>query len=578
MIWPLTAAELASLVGGELAGDPRATGERILTDSRSGVRAGDVFVGLQGPHFDGGRFAQAALEEGAALAIFSSPWEARPGPGQASIRVADPLRALQTLAAEARRRFPGTVLAITGSNGKTLVKDMLSAALGARFRVDASPRSYNSQIGVALSLLGMDPESETMIVECGISAPGEMGRLAAMVAPQVGIFTNVGDAHLEGLGDRQTVAKEKARLFDTVAGDGWVLTGEKESLAQQALKARGVLVRTVGPAGSGAEAVLDLDSRPPRLKACGCEVRLEVEAAAPFLLQDAALAATAALLLGAPPEAIEEGLRQWRPAAMRLEISTTPQGILLINDAYTADPVSVESALQALRRERSNGEAVAVLGGMAQLGPASASAHAKVGRRVVELGVDRLVGVGEGGRQIAVSALEAGMESARVHTVPSATEAAGILEEHLNPGDRVLLKASRPERLETIAATLFGSVSPARLYVDLDALMANYRSIRRLAGAERGVMAVVKSFGYGLDAVRVARALERAGIEYLAVAYPDEGVELRASGITTPILVQNLLEMEAEKTVRHGLTAQVSSREQADWLEAEAQAQRRAVR
>ncbi len=578
MIWPRTARELLAIIGGELQGNPSSRGERILTDSRSGVRSGDVFFGLDGPHFEGGRFAQSALDEGASIAVLrgSSPIELREG--QALLRVPDPLAALQTLAAEARRRFSGQVLAITGSNGKTTVKDMLVVALGTTLRVDASPRSYNSQVGVPLSILGLDPQAQVAIVECGIDSVGEMARLAALVAPDVGIFTNVGDAHLEGLGSRETIAREKAELFRGLGPGGWVLTGAEEELASGALRELDVPVLAVGAPGSGAEYSLEADRHPPTLETADTSVPLEIEAPSPNLLQDAALAAAAALLLGGDPRAVAEGLRLWRPAPMRLEISTTSRGILLINDAYTADPLSMESALQTLRQEKSRGEAVAVLGGMAQLGKASAAAHRLVGKRVRELRLDRLVGVGDGGRQIADAALVAGMPPERIHIVPTAAEASLVLEEHCEAGDRVLLKASRPERLETIAATLFDTVSPARLYVDLDALLANYRAIRRWVGRDCGVMAVVKSFGYGLDAVRVARALKRAGIEYLAVAYPDEGAQLRHSGITSPILVQNLLEMEAEKIVRHGLTAQISTAAQITWLEAEAAAQRRAVR
>jgi alanine racemase len=263
---------------------------------------------------------------------------------------------------------------------------------------------------------------------------------------------------------------------------------------------------------------------------------------------------------------------------MRMEIATTPRGVMLLNDAYTADPVSMEAALRALKRERRGGSAVAVLGGMAQLGVARSAAHRRVGERVAELALDRLVGVGEGGAEIAAAALAAGMAADRVHTVAGVGAAAMVLEEHCRPGDRVLLKASRPEQLERIAALLFDSVAPARLYVDIDAVVENFHSLRRAAGRGCAVMAVVKSFGYGLDSVRIARALEQAGADAFAVAYPDEGVLLRDHGITAPVLVANVLAHEADKIARYGLAAQISSAEQAGFLAAEAERQQRAVR
>ena len=200
------------------------------------------------------------------------------------------------------------------------------------------------------------------------------------------------------------------------------------------------------------------------------------------------------------------------------------------------------------------------------------------GTPVAELKLDRLVGVGPGGAEIAAAALAAGMPAERVHTVADVDEASTVLEEHCRPGDRVLLKGSRPERLEGVAARLFDAVSPARLYVDLDAIVANFQHIRRAAGRGRGVMAVVKSFGYGLDSVRIGRALEHAGVDYLAVAYPDEGVLLRDRGVTAPILVQNVLAHEVDKIARNGLTAEITDREQVHWLETEAARQQRAIR
>ncbi len=578
--FPLTAQEVAALTSGELLGDAAASAERVATDSRAAVRPGDLFVGLAGPHFDGGRFATQALAEGATIALVGPELaELTLGPGQAQVRVADPLAALQALAAAARQRFTGTLVAITGSNGKTTVKDMLAAALGDARRVTASPLSYNSQVGVALSLLSLDPAAEVALVECGISLPGEMARLAAMVRPDRGIFVTVGDAHLEGLGSRTTIASEKSQLFAGLAdaAGAWVLTLSSEALARQALSQVAAPTLLVG---GGGEADFLLDEVAGTLRRGADAVDLRTVGAAPHLRHDAGLAAAAALLLGASPAAVARGLAAWQPAPMRLEMSVTPRGVMLINDAYTADPVSLEAALVTLQRERESGRgrAVAVLGGMAQLGMARLAAHERAGRRVVELGIDRLVGVGEGGAEIAAAARAAGLPAERVHLAVDVAEAAMVLEEHCEPGDRVLLKASRPERLERIAALLFDSVAPARLFVDLDQVVENYRRIRRAVGRGCAVLAVVKSFGYGLDALRIARALERAGVDYLAVAYPDEGVALRDHGIVTPILVQNVLPLEVDKVVRYGLTAVVTSVEQVGWLAAEAERQRRNLR
>lgn len=435
---PLSAAELAGIVGGSLSGDGAVVCRRVVTDTRTARRAGDVFFGLRGAQFDGARFAGAALAEGAAAAVLRSGAGVTAEAGAAVIEVDDPLAALQRLAAAERARFAGCVVAITGSNGKTTTKDMLAAALGESVRVCASPMSYNSQIGVALSLLSLDHAAAVALIECGISQPGEMSRLAAMVRPDVGVHVGVGDAHLAGFGTREVTAREKAALFAALPSSGWVVAPESDALAVSSLFAVGA---TIVPVAVGAP-VASLDE--------------------PFAT-DAALALEAAERLGASRDSAARGLCAWRPAPMRLETAQTPRGVTLINDAYTADPASAEAALGVLVRGRGAGSTIAVLGGMDQLGAARVVAHDQLGRRVVELGVDRLIGVGDGGAEIVRAALDAGMPPQSATTVAAVDDAASLLESLARPGDRVLLKASRPERLERIAAVLFESVAPAQL-------------------------------------------------------------------------------------------------------------------
>ncbi|MEZ4321025.1 MAG: alanine racemase [Myxococcota bacterium] len=533
---------MAQLLGGVLEGDASAVGKRLITDTRAGVRAGDLFFGLAGQHFDGRTFAQRALDEGAAVAVVGLETPVRPGPAQAVIRVADGLEALRTLAADCRSRLRGTVVGITGSNGKTLVKDMLAALLAER-SVSASPMSWNSQVGVPLALVHADPGAAVVLVECGISQPGEMERHASLVRPDLGVFVNVGDAHLEGLGSREVTAREKARLF---VGCTRVFVPADQALALAALEGVAPVERVPLPGGTPG-----------------------------FLEIDGALARAVAAHLGVSGPEADRGLSQWRPAAMRLEISTTPRGIVLVNDAYTSDPESVEGALAVLMRERSPGRAIAVLGGMAQLGAAAAAGAERVGRALMAQGVDQLITVGAGGAVIARAARAAGMSD--VVETPGVAEAAAQLHQGVRGGDRVLLKGSRPDRLERLVAVFFDALAPAVLTVDLDAIVGNFRRIQQ-AVAPAEVMPVVKAFGYGVDSVRVALALQHAGAAHFTVAYPDEGIQLRERGVHRPILVQNTVPDEAEKLVAHGLSAQVSAMAQVCGLEAEAARQRRTTR
>ncbi len=538
-------AHLASL-GAVVEGDSSALAGRLVTDSRAGVRPGDLFWGLTGPHFDGRDFASIALDEGATIAVVGFETPVTPGSGQAVVRVSDGLEALRTLAAAARDALSGVVVGITGSNGKTVVKDMLAAMLGSA--ASASPMSWNSQVGVPLALLHADPTAQVVLVECGISEIGEMARHAALVRPDLGVFVNVGDAHLAGLKTRQTTAREKAMLFAS-AEQVWIPADQELAIA--AVRALDVHASSGGPRVQEVDTPVSTD----------------------FLAVDAALASAVAGHFGVSPEEAARGLQSWRPAPMRLETSTTPSGVVLVNDAYTSDPESVEGALAVLMRERSSGKAIAVLGRMAQLGSAEAAGVERVGRALVAHGVDRLIAVGAGG--IARAAREAGL--ADVVEVDDVTEAASLLQADVRSGDRVLLKGSRPDRLERLVAVFFDALAPAVLTVDLDAIVGNFRRICA-AVAPADVMPVVKSFGYGIDGVRVALALQHAGAAHFTVAYPDEGVMLRSRGVVRPILVQNTVPDEAEKLVAHGLSAQVSDRAQLEVLEREAQRQRRSVR
>lgn len=522
-----TAEQVAAIVGGRVVGDGLATVDRIATDTRAALRAGDLFVALEGPHFDATEFATDAYAQGVRAALVSRDVDVPVG--AAAVVVEDTLVALQALAAAERAAFGGIVVGITGSNGKTTVKDMLACALAPSVRVWASPMSYNSQVGVALSLLALDPDAAVAVVECGISRPGEMGRLEAMVRPDCGVFVTVSDAHLEGLGTRAVTAREKAVLFADLGSPGWCVVPEDESLARDALAAVGARVTPV----SGSESV-------PMTG---------------VLATDARLALAVAEALGYPLEAARAGLKTWTPAPMRLEISETPSGVVVINDAYTADPASAESALAVLVKDSGAKRRIAVLGGMAQLGEATCEANRALGARAHELGIDRLIGVGVGGGQIADGARCAGMPDERVHVADDVPEAGDLLARYARPGDRVLLKGARPERLERIAPKLFGALAPARAYIDLDGVVDNYRAIRARAGVP--VMCVVKSFGYGLNARRIAAALEDAGAEAFCVAYADEGAELRAAGVAAPILVQNIVPGDVDKLVKFDLSAEV---------------------
>lgn len=559
----ISSEALAAQIGATLAGDTGLRLRRVVTDTRQPLGPGDLFVALRGPRFDGHDHVASAWRGGAsAVLVQRSPSEVPPG--RAALVVADPLAALQQIAAHHRATYTGRVVAITGSNGKTITRELALRMLHGRMQVAASPMSWNSQIGVALALLQMPHDADAWLVECGASRPGEITRLAAMVRPDLGVLTTIGDAHLEGFGSRETTAAEKASLF-AACGPGTVRVPDDEALALAAL---GVRARSV-PMAPAAAVLASLDADHPG--AFDTFVRANV------LWRDAWLARSLAHALGVDDDDLLSTLAGWKPSGMRLETVTTPEGVLLINDAYTADPASVAAALRTLAAERVRGRRWAVLGAMHELGTRSASAHADAGRLVARLGIEGLVAVGPAAAPAAVAAIEAGLDASRVHAVDDVDGAALVLEEALAPGDAVLLKASRPVALERVASMLFAGLAPSRVTVDLDAMAENVALIRAAIPRGTGIMAVLKASGYGLDPVRVARALAAIGVEHFAVAYADEGVELRRRGITQPILVQFPRQGEVGKLVRHALTVEVGDRAPLTWLADAARAARQRV-
>lgn len=555
--FPLELSVLAEIVHGEVLGECPPL-QRVVIDTRIPLQPGDLFVALVGDRFDGGDFVQSAWRQGASAALLSKHHphaKLAPPPNKALILVDDALHALQQLATYARRQFTRPVVAITGSNGKTTVKEMLRAALGDALQVDASPLSWNSQVGVAMTLLQLRPEADVALVECGISKPGEMVRLQQMVQPTHGVFVNVGDAHRQTLHNAETTAREKSILFAEMA-DQPIFVPAQESLAIAALTSHELNVQRVGQ-----DADVSLQWTDDRRAVVVENDVIHLPEIPAGLRTDLELTVAVARALGVESPSIERGLSAWSSAPMRLEMTRTPNGVFILNDAYSADPESFDVALRTLQSMRHEGRAFAVVGPLAQLGKARSAAHQRVGETVARAKIYRLILVGEDARDIGDAAQQAGLAPEHILYAQSVADAAIALDNTVRRGDRVLIKASRPERLERVAELLFSSFGPAIAHIDLEALASNLDQLRAMVGPDVAIMPVVKSFGYGLDSVRLGRLYVQRGAEALAVAYADEGVVLREQGITVPILVQNILPHELHKIVAYDLSAEVVDEE-----------------
>lgn len=568
---PLTISQVVAMTSGSWirqAGDVSITG--ISTDSRL-LRPGELFIALRGRHFDGNDFAAEALARGAAGILVERipPSGGNASPGNV-IQVADGIVALQDLATAIRRRVRVRAIGITGSTGKTIVKDMLAAILTREFRILATPLSFHGQVGLPLTLLDLNPDHEVAILELGISRKGEMAKLAAMAGLDIAILTNVSEAHLEHLESLATIAAEKSRIFTGFNDEAHLAILNADDPWGRSLA--GSLTCRVMTFGINEEADLRAIEIVPvgrqgawfSLAGSGTADRYYLNAPGRHNIYNALAAIAAARALGVPDGSIRAGLEEFHPPQMRLEIHTSSvleENVTIINDSYNASPASMKGALDALVEMAGSNRTIAVLGDMLELGNFSFTAHETIGGEVFAHRIDLLMTIGRFARTIGRKAIELGMaESAVIHCddqVDAAERLRGLLAE----GDFVLFKGSRMMQLDRLAAQFIGGIRPTKLIIDLEAVAHNMRAIREIVGPTVAIMAVVKSGGYGHDSRKVAQVVLDNGAEYLAVAVPDEGIFLRRAGFSrTPILVMGpTLPEEAPKLVRYGLAQSASS-------------------
>jgi Alr-MurF fusion protein len=552
-----------------VAGPALASLSGVAIDTRKPMGEDYVFWAIKGEHFNGNDFAEEALNAGVSAAVVSrDDLFERPLPeGTTLIQVPDTLKALQELAAAYRSQFTCPVIGITGSNGKTLVKEMLASILCREVKTYRSPLSYNTQVGAALGLLGMRPEHQVAVIEAGISLPGEMDRLERMIQPDHGILTVISKAHIGGLGSLERTLEEKRQLFKNLKDrDSFLIINADDEMSLSLLGRSGARVVTFGfspDADVRAEEVSSLPERGHRFRMKLFDADLDVTLPVPgrFNVLNALAASAGAALLGASPDSIRQGLASFHPSPMRLEIHTTVTGVTLINDTYNSDPASMKGALDVLTKVGKGRRKIAILSEMLDLGLHSREEHLAVGKDVVRSEVDHLITVGENAALIGQTAALEGMSSRRIVNTRSNDEAAAELEKIMNRGDVVLFKGSRWFRLERIAKELVGSMGPTRLMVNLDAIAANIKTVRGIVGDNVAIMPVVKSFGYGNDSIRTSKVALENGANYLAVAFPDEGTTLRENRVEAPILVFNVLSEEVDKIVRYRLSSVVSSLE-----------------
>ncbi len=549
----LNGLHLAQVLHAQVEGNPSFSIDSISIDSRR-IGSDALFFALKGHHVDGSQFVGSAFRNGAVACVVSQDY--RGTEAGVLLRVDDPLLALQRLAAWWRDQFTGKVIAVTGSNGKTIAKDALVKILLSQRYAAGSIGSFNSQLGVPLALCRIPKEVEIAVIEAGISAPDEMERLQAIIRPDFGILTNIGLAHVAAFGRSEQIAQEKMKLFYDLPADGWLLAPAVCPEVEPLLAAVPCPVYRFGAPNGQLPYV---ESRMRQHDGTTINIRFPDAGNRLVLLRSFSIesianieaAICAAWLCGLSADQICSALNLHEPAQTRMEIWRSPNGLTLINDSCSSDPISVQAALRTLQQMKQPGRrAVFAFGGMRELGDYQQKEHEHIGALAAEAGVDTLALFG--GEELEDTAI--GFHKLRPNgkamRFEGVLEMAEAIKQQLCSGDTVLFKGPRGGGIGRAARIITDAMAYNRMMVDMGAIAENVAAIRRLVGPKCKILGMVKALAYGSHLDRLSTELQSIGLDMLGVSTADEGVQIRQAGVNLPILVMLCTPDEVDKAVQ----------------------------
>ena len=543
---------IAQLLGAKRIGSREGIVKWLLTDSRSlGFPEETLFFALVTGRGNGHRYIVELYNHGVRHFVVSEhpDHEKQQAMVDANFLVVpDTLAALQLLAEKHRVQYNIPVVGITGSNGKTVVKEWLSQLLGVDFRVARSPRSYNSQIGVPLSVWQINEKTGVALIEAGISQHHEMKRLKNIIHPTIGVLTNIGGAHQENFSSLRDKCMEKLELFRDC--EIIIYNGDDEEVCES-VDHKLQSAREIAWSRHNADKPLFISSITRTNKSTTIAylyLGLPGSYTIPFTddasVENSIHCLAVCLYLMLSPERIAERMAQLEPVAMRLEVKEGKNGCTLINDSYNSDIASLDIALDFMaRRPESEGrERVLILSDLLQTGQLSRSLYRKVAALVESRGVERIIGIGP---ELTASASRFNIKKSFYATTEEFLQSKELQELRRS---LVLVKGSRSFGFERIVEQLTLKVHETTLEIDLGAMVDNLNHYRNMLSPTVKTVCMVKAFAYGAGFYEIAKTLQDHRVDYLAVAVADEGEQLRKAGITANILVMNP-ELTAFKTM-----------------------------
>ncbi len=531
-----TTGELHDIVKGELTGSRDAVIKHISVDSRTLVSPDDsLFIALRGEHHDGHSFISDLILKGVRNFLV----EDIPSNTEANtinfVQVEDTLNAMQQFIRHHRSQCPVPVIAVTGSNGKTIVKEWLYQLLQPDKKIIRSPRSYNSQVGVPLSVWMLDPSYDMAVFEAGISKPGEMSRLKAMIRPDVGIITNLKEAHQENFSSYEEKAREKLGLFDDCnriiyCSDHLIIN----RIAVKKFPGSRLFTWSRKPGADIwlKQAKWEHNQTTLTLQYEGNDSVYRIPFSDKASIENSMQVISCMLHLNYSEEDIRQRLKDLSPVAMRLELMQGVNHCTLINDSYNSDLASLSIALDFLKQQNQHELKTLILSDIYQSGKSGEELYGEVSKIISGKGVKRFMGIGD---QIS---LHKGVfkHGSFFH---STGDFLNRIKQNDFADEAILIKGARQFQFEKITTMLQQKIHGTILEVDLNAMIQNLNIFRSRLKTETKIMVMVKALSYGSGTYEIANALQYQQVDYLGVAFADEGIALRNAGINTPVVVMN---------------------------------------